>query len=98
LPMPVLFLPSPLHPLVFMSCLHGGKVDLNGHLYGEVSLDYEILHGGVSLSDELRVGGVASLATSSSMVAGLLHRQGQSDLHSTMGSKSWMLKVLWHSI
>jgi hypothetical protein len=26
-PVPVLVLPSPLHPLSFLPCLHGGKVD-----------------------------------------------------------------------
>jgi hypothetical protein len=61
------------------------KVDLSGHLYGEVFLVYEILYGRVSLDNELRAGGVASLATSSSMVVGLLHRQAQPDLHSTVG-------------
>ena len=60
-------------------------MDLSGHLYGEVFLDYDILHGRVSLDDELHVGGVASLATISSMVTGLLHRQAQPDLHSTVG-------------
>jgi hypothetical protein len=50
-----------------------------------VFLGYEILHGRVSLDDELHVGGVVSLATSSSMVVGLLHRQAQPDLHSTVG-------------
>jgi hypothetical protein len=43
---------------------------------------YEILHGWVSLDDDLHVGGVASLATS--MVARLLHRQAQPDLYSTV--------------
>ena len=81
-PAPILVLPSPLHPIAFLPCLHGGKVDLSGHLYGEVFLGYEILHSRVSLNDELHVIGVASLATSSSMVAGLLHRQAQPDLHS----------------
>jgi hypothetical protein len=37
------------------------------------------------LDDELHAGGVASLVTSSSMVAELLHRKAQPDLHSTMG-------------
>jgi hypothetical protein len=60
-------------------------VDLSGHLYDEVFLGYEILHGWVSLDDELHVGGVASLATSSSMVVGLLHRQAQPDLHCAVG-------------
>jgi hypothetical protein len=50
-------------------------VDLSEHLYGEVFLGYKILHGQVSLGDELHVGGVVSLATSSSMVVGLLHKQ-----------------------
>ena len=56
---------------------------MSGHLYGEVFLGYEILHGWVSLNDELHAGGVASLATSSSIVVGLLHRQVQLDLRST---------------
>ena len=60
-------------------------MDLSGHLYGEVFLGYEILHGWVSLNDELHAGGVASLATSSSMMAELLHRQAQLNLHSTVG-------------
>ena len=60
-------------------------MDLSGHLYGEVLLGYEILHGWVSLNDELHAGGVASLATSSSMMAELLHRQAQLNLHSTVG-------------
>jgi hypothetical protein len=84
-PTSVLVLPSPLHPFAFLPCLHGGKVGLSGHLYGEVFLDYEILHGQVSLDDELYAGGVASLATDSSIVVGLLHRQVQPDLHSTVG-------------
>ena len=67
----------PLHPLAFLPCLHGGKVDVSGHLYGEVFHGYKILHGRVSLDDELHAGGVALLVTSSSMVAGLLHRQAQ---------------------
>jgi hypothetical protein len=54
-------------------------------LYGEVFLGYEILHDRASLDDELHARGVASLATSSSMVAGLLHRQAQPDLHTTVG-------------
>ena len=79
---PSLFFPHHC-PLAFLPCLHGGKVDLSGHLYGEVFLGYEILHSRVSLDNELHGGGVvASLATSSSMVAGLLHRQAQPDLHS----------------
>jgi hypothetical protein len=52
------------------------------HLYGEIFFGYEILHGQVSLDDDLHVGGVASLATS--MVARLLHRQAQPDLHSAV--------------
>jgi hypothetical protein len=44
-PAPVLVLSSPLHPLVFLPCLHGGKVDLSGYLYGEVFLSYEIFYG-----------------------------------------------------
>ena len=60
-PAPILVLPSPLHPIAFLPCLHGGKVDLSGHLYGEVFLGYKILHGRVSLDEELHV--VASLAT-----------------------------------
>jgi hypothetical protein len=83
-PAPVLVLPLPLHPLTFLPCLYGDKVDLSGHLYGEVFLGYEILYGRVSLDDELHVGGVASLATSSSTVPGLLHWQTQPDLHSTV--------------
>jgi hypothetical protein len=83
--MPILVLSSPLHPLAFLPCLHGGKVDLNAYLYDEVFLGYEILHGRVSLDDELHVGGVASLVTSSSMVVGHLHRQAQPDLHSIVG-------------
>jgi hypothetical protein len=75
--MPILFLPSLLHQLAFLPCLHGGKVDLSEHLYGEVSLGYEFLHGEVSLNDELHTRGAASLAMSSSMVVGLLHRQRQ---------------------
>ena len=55
---------------------------LSRHLYGEVFLGYEILHGRVSLDDELHARGVASLATSSSMVSGPLQSQAQSDLHS----------------
>jgi hypothetical protein len=47
-----------------------------------VFLGYKILHGRVSLDDELHA--VASLATSSSMVAGLFHRQAYLDLHSTV--------------
>jgi hypothetical protein len=72
-------------PSLFFSCrctrspsylaFHGGKVDLSGYLYGEVFLGYEILYGRVSPNDEIHAGGVASLATSSSMVARLLHRQ-----------------------
>ena len=62
-PAPVLALPSSLHPLAFLPRLHGGQVDLSGHLYGEVFLGYEILHGRVSLDDELHAGGLASLAT-----------------------------------
>ena len=61
--LPHLVLPSPLHPLAFLPCLHGNKVDLNGHLYGEMFLGYEILYGRVSLDDELHARGVASLAT-----------------------------------
>ena len=83
--MPILVLPLPLHPLAFLPCLHGDKVALSGHLYDEVFLGYEILHGRVSLGDELHARGVASLAASSSMVAGLLHRQGQPNLHYTVG-------------
>ena len=83
--LPHLVLPSPLHPLAFLPCLHGGKVDVSGHLYGEVFHGYKILYGQVSLDDELHAGGVALLVTSSSMVAGLLHRQAQPDLHSTVG-------------
>jgi hypothetical protein len=60
-------------------------VDLSGHLYGEVFLGYKIFHGWVSLNDELHIGGVSSLATSSSMVARLPHRQVQLDFHSTAG-------------
>ena len=61
-------------------------MDLSGHLYGEVFLGYEIFHSRVSLDNELHGGGVAaSLATSSSMVVGLLHRQVQQDLHSMVG-------------
>jgi hypothetical protein len=71
----VLVLSSLLHPLAFLPCLHEGKVDLSGHLYGEVFLDYEILYDQVSLNNELHIGGVASLATSSSIVVGLLHKQ-----------------------
>jgi hypothetical protein len=41
--------PSPLHPLASLPCLHGGRVDLSGHLYDEVFLGYEILYGQVSL-------------------------------------------------
>ena len=60
-------------------------MDLSEQLYGEVFLGYEIFHSRVSLDNELHGGGVAaSLATSSSMVAGLLHRQAQPDLHSTV--------------
>jgi len=78
--------PARLHPLAFLSCLHGGKVDLSEQLYGEVFLGYEIFHSRVSLENELHGGGVAaSLATSSSMVVGLLHRQAQPDMHSTVG-------------
>jgi hypothetical protein len=83
--MPVLVLPSPLHLFAFLPCLHVSEVDLSGHLYGGVFLGYEILHGRVSLGDELHAGGVASLARSSSTVAELLHRQAQPDLHSTVG-------------
>jgi hypothetical protein len=82
---PVLVLPSPLHPLTILPCLHSGKVDLSGHLYGEVFLGYEILYGRASLDDELHARGVASLATSSSMVVRLLHRQVQPDLRSMVG-------------
>jgi hypothetical protein len=60
-------------------------VDLSGHLYGEVFLGYEILHGRVSLNDELFAGGVASLATNSSIVVGLLHMEAQPNLNSTVG-------------
>jgi hypothetical protein len=60
-------------------------MDLSGHLYGEVFLGYEILHVQVSLEDELHAGGVVSLATSSFMVARLLHKQAQPDLHSMVG-------------
>jgi hypothetical protein len=77
---PCFFLSSPLHPLAFLPRLHGGKVDLSGHLLG-----YEILHGLVSLDDKLHAGGVASLVTSSSMVVGLLHRHVQPHLHSMVG-------------
>jgi hypothetical protein len=59
-------------------------VDLSGHLYGEVFLGYEILHGQVSLDEELHARGVASLATGSSVVPELLHWQAQLDLHSTV--------------
>ena len=60
-------------------------MDLSGHLYGEVFLGYEILHGRVSLDGELHAGGVTLLAIISSMVAQLLHRQAQPDLHCTVG-------------
>ena len=40
---------------------------------------------GCLFDDKLHAGGVVSLATSSSMVVGLLHRQAQPDLHSTVG-------------
>ena len=83
--MPILFLLSQLHLPAFLPCLHGSIVDLSGYLYGEMFLSYEILHGGVSLDDKLHAVGVTSLATSSSMVAGLLHRQAQPDMHSTVG-------------
>ena len=69
----------------FLPYIHGGKVDLSGHIYGEMFLGYEIFHGRVSLDDKLHAVGVTSLATSSSMVAGLLQRQAQLDLHSTVG-------------
>jgi hypothetical protein len=60
-------------------------VDLTEYLYGEVFLGYKILHGQVSRGDKLHVGGVVSLATSSSMVVGLLHKQAQPNLHATVG-------------
>ena len=32
--------PARLHPLAFLPCLHGGKVDLSEQVYGEVFLGY----------------------------------------------------------